>query len=337
MSDLMNSNVRPAVDQKVIELVKADKVRRRSARARYRDRSRVAFVVHSFNRISNIEQLAGSLRKLGDHELIVCEDGSLDGSHAKWMSYLNRPNDFLIHSNDLHEIRASDRAIRFARAEIVCLVQDDDVIPCNSAWLNAAVTQFDAHPALAIVGGFMGFGSFHPDPKNAKPIWGPAPFQFVHHVNIGPYFIRKEHYERLGGWDYSFSRVGEPGICFESELCLRAWLKGYRVGYHFVPFKGPAGHYSLNGGTMLFSGTARRRNQLRNQRKIYELYKDNEGRIDRLVRNANRCAGMLGPRARPEKAAMSANGHNGTSRLTATSGARPRGQGRGRSDARISR
>src|SRR5690242_5650147 len=125
----MNSKAVPVVNQKVIELVKADKARRRYARARYRDRSRVAFVVHSFNRISNIEQLACGLRKMGDHELIVCEDGSLDGSHARWMSYLNRPNDFLIHSNDLHEIRISDRAIRFARAEVVCLVQDDDVIP----------------------------------------------------------------------------------------------------------------------------------------------------------------------------------------------------------------
>ena len=53
------------------------------------------------------------------------------------MSYLDRPNDFLIHSNDLHEIRILDRAIRFARAEIVCLVQDDDLIPRDGAWLEA--------------------------------------------------------------------------------------------------------------------------------------------------------------------------------------------------------
>ena len=47
--------------------------------------------------------------------------------------------------------------------------------------------------------------------------------------------------EKLGGWDYDYSRVGEPGICFDNELCFRAWQNGYRVGYSFVPFKGAPG------------------------------------------------------------------------------------------------
>src|SRR5918996_3303500 len=135
-----------AVDREMIERVKADKRRRRSSASAYQDRPRLAFVVHSFNRIANIEQLIGGLRGLGEHELIVCEDGSLDGSHEKWMSYLDRPNDFLIHSNDLHEIRILDRAIRFARSEIVCLVQDDDKIPQGTRWLHKAVRQFTKHP-----------------------------------------------------------------------------------------------------------------------------------------------------------------------------------------------
>lgn len=281
------------VDPKLIRRVKADKTRRRASSVRYRDSTRIAFVVHSFNRVSNVNSLLAGLRFLGNHELIVCEDGSLDGSREKWMSHLGRPNDFLIHSNDLHEIRILDRAIRFARAEIICLVQDDDHIPRKTGWLNTALKHFNTYPKLAIIGGFMGFRSFHPQPEKAKPLWGPAPFQFVHHVNIGPYFIRKQHYEALGGWDYSFSRVGEPGICFDNELCLRAWINGYQVGYSFVPFKGPPGHYSLNGGTILFSGKVRRRNQLRNQKKIFAMYVKHTKRIDRLVREAKRSAGLL--------------------------------------------
>jgi glycosyltransferase involved in cell wall biosynthesis len=128
-----------AVDREMIERVKAEKRRRRASPNDYQDRPKLAFIVHSFNRISNIEQLVGGLRGLGEHELIVCEDGSLDGSHEKWMSYLDRPNDFLIHSNDLHEIRILDRAIRFARSDIVCLVQDDDLIPRDTDWLEAAL------------------------------------------------------------------------------------------------------------------------------------------------------------------------------------------------------
>jgi len=229
-----------AVDREMIERVKADKRRRRSSAVKYQDRPRLAFIVQSFNRVSNIEQLIDGLRGMGQHELIVCEDGSLDGSREKWTSYLDRPNDFLIYSNDLHEIRILDRAIRFARADIVCLVQDDDLIPRETNWLLSALGQFSAHPRLAILGGFMAFESFDPDPAKAKRIWGGDEFRFVHHVNIGPYFIRRGSYEALGGWEHSFSEVGEPGIGFDNELCLRAWMNDYQVGYSFVPFKGPS-------------------------------------------------------------------------------------------------
>jgi hypothetical protein len=276
-----------AIDPELIERVKAPTAVRLSAPLQYRNSSRMGFVVHSFNRAGNIGQLHDGLRRMGDHELIVCDDGSEDGSREKWASCLDRPNDFLILSNDLHEIRILDRAIRFAHADVVCLVQDDDVIPEETDWLEFGLRQFETYPKLAIVGGFMGFRSFDPDPAKAKRIWGDAPFQFVHHVNIGPYFIRKEHYVALGGWDFSFSRAGEPGICFDNELCLRAWVRGYQVGYRFAPFKGPAGRYPLDGGTALFSPELRRRNQVRNQDRISLMYAEYSQRIDELVDAAN--------------------------------------------------
>jgi glycosyltransferase involved in cell wall biosynthesis len=275
------------VEQATIDRVKADKEKRASSAWTYQDWPHLAFVVQSFNRVSNIEQLVGGLRALGNHELIVCEDGSLDGSRDKWMSYLDRPNDFLIHSNDLHEIRILDRAIRFARADIVCLVQDDDFVPRETGWLDAALACFAEHPRLAILGGFMGFESFDPDPAKAKRIWGGDTFRFVHHVNVGPYFVRRLSYEALGGWDYSFSEVGEPGICFDDELCLRAWMNDFQVGYRFVPFKGPAGHYDPDGGTVLFSNEIRVRNSVRNSATIFAKYGPHADRIDRLVSAAN--------------------------------------------------
>jgi glycosyltransferase involved in cell wall biosynthesis len=275
------------LDSAMIERVKADKEKRRSSSGAYQDRPRLALILQSFNRISNIGQLIDGVRSLGDHELVVCEDGSLDGSHEEWMSHLTRPNDFLIHSNDLHEIRILDRAIRFARAEIVCLVQDDDLIPRNTDWLDAVLQQFVNDPKLAIVGGFMGFDSFDPDPAKAKRIWGGSHFRYVHHVNIGPYFIRRSCYEALGGWEYSFSEVGEPGIGYDNELCIRAWLNDYHVGYSFVPFKGPAGHYPANGGTVLFSNDVRVRNSVRNSETIFRRYGPHAEEIDGLVAAAN--------------------------------------------------
>jgi glycosyltransferase involved in cell wall biosynthesis len=275
------------VDPLVIERVKAAKARRASSNERYIERPSVAFVVHSFNRVSNVNALLAGLRQVEDHELIVCDDGSLDGSRKKWESLLVKPNDFLILSNDLHEIRILDRAIRFANANVVCLVQDDDQIPKGTAWLESALDKFRQYEKLAILGGFMGFNGFDTDPGNVERLWGEAPFRFVEHVNIGPYFIRRQYYEALGGWDSSFSAVGEPGICFDNELCLRAWMEGFQVGYHFVPFKGPAGVYALAGGTILFTQEVRRRNQLSNESQIFNKYAKHADRIANLVRQAN--------------------------------------------------
>ena len=247
----------------------------------------LTFLVHAFNRRDNVDQLAQGLKRAGGHEIVVCDDGSSDGSRALWRSWLTEPGEVLVFSNDLHEIRILDRAIRCASGDIVCLVQDDDQIPPGAAWLDEVLGHFRCHPDLVIVGGFMGFQGFAPDPSKVTRFWDYAPFRFVDHVNIGPYFVRRSAYEALGGWDHSFSAVGEPGICFDNELCLRAWLHGFTVGYRFVPFKGAPGVYARDGGTVLFSATARRRNQLRNEQAIFARYGAEQSLIAARVARAN--------------------------------------------------
>lgn len=250
----------------------------------------ISFIVHSFNRVGNLEQLATGLGRYKPREIIVCDDGSLDGSREKWRSRLSGPNEFMIHSNDLHEIRILDRALSFAASDVVCLIQDDDTIPADMDWVDAAIKQFRQKPNLAIIGGFMGFNSCSKSPIESRDtsIWGKSKFQYVWHVNIGPYFIRRSHYLSLGGWDYRFSGAGEPGIGFDSELCLRAWVSGFQVGYMFVPIKGLAEHYSLEGGTMLFAKDRRLRNQWRNHKMFHKKYNKHDRRISELVNTANK-------------------------------------------------
>ena len=49
-------------------------------------------------------------------------------------------------------------------------------------------------------------------------------------INQGPIAIRTDVYRSLGGFNFSYSEVGKPGIHFETELSLRMWESGWRVG-----------------------------------------------------------------------------------------------------------
>jgi hypothetical protein len=64
-------------------------------------------------------------------------------------------------------------------------------------------------------------------------------------------------------------------------------MNGYQVGYSFVPFKGPAGHYPADGGTVLFSNDIRVRNSVRNSDTIFARYGRYAEQIDALVEEAN--------------------------------------------------
>ena len=64
-------------------------------------------------------------------------------------------------------------------------------------------------------------------------------------------------------------------------------MAGYQVGYSFVPFKGPAGHYPADGGTFVFSPDTRVENSVRNSDTIFRRYGPHADRIDELVAAAN--------------------------------------------------
>jgi len=207
----------------------------------------VTVIVQSFNQERNIPVLESRLRRTCADELVVCEDGLIDGSHEEWLRRLVHPNDFLLHSNDIHEIRSYGRAIAYARGEIVCLMQDDDRPPKDGTWLRRAVEVFDNYPELAVLGGWCGFDEYFAVEYNAPwlPSWAGTipwadphsglPLMFVENVNIGPYLVRKHIYDELGGFDLRFSPPGEPGITFEAEFCYRAWRHGYQVALTDIP------------------------------------------------------------------------------------------------------
>jgi glycosyltransferase involved in cell wall biosynthesis len=285
-----------------IEDIKSYKERQRLAGHAYLDHPTVSVIIQSFNQVRNVAALERRLRLTCADELIVCEDGSIDGSHDAWLRRLVYPNDFLIHSNDVHEIRSYARAIAFARGDIVCLMQDDDRPPRDGTWLAKAVRLFEHYPRLAVLGGWCGFDDYFAIEYNAP--WLPSgagripsvdphtgvPLVFVENVNIGPYLLRKRVFDQIGGFDLSFSRPGEPGITFEAEFCYRAWRNGHQVALTDIPVKLRSDEeaYILPGGTSLWGHEARIRNERANKQRIRELYEAELPLIRAAVRTANR-------------------------------------------------
>src|SRR5262249_14575211 len=120
------------------------------------DHPSLSLILLSFNHRQNIVPILERLRRIPPDELIVCDDGSVDGSEQVWLRRLTQPNDFVVRSNDLHEIRAYNRAVDLARGDIVCVLQDDDIPPEDGTWVAQALGLFERHERLGILGGFLG-------------------------------------------------------------------------------------------------------------------------------------------------------------------------------------
>jgi glycosyltransferase involved in cell wall biosynthesis len=283
-------------------------LRRSSAGAAYNPNPRVSAIVQVFNRRSTIEVLIRRLQSLPIDELIVIDDGSLDGTNRKAMSLLTRKNDFLLRANDLFEVRTYDRALSMARGRYAILLQDDDLPPAEPQWVAQAVALFEGDPKLLILGGRTAATLLVPDPvaagedpayqvhgkiggrpgvNKAENVDAPAlrrdgiPFQYAMTICRAPMWVRRADFLSEIGIDQAFA----PYMCDDSDGCLRAWRKGWRVGLYRAGFR------NLDEGGMRLFNAARTRDQVkRNYRILYERHMDliQDGSLAREIAELNR-------------------------------------------------
>lgn len=266
----------------------------------YLERPRLSLILLSFNHRGNIPALAAGLAASGADEVIVCDDGSIDGSERDWQQRLTRPNDFLIRSNDIHDSRIYNRAADLARGDLIAILQDDDLPPASDEWVRDALALFERYPQLAVLGGHQGWSldfTKPPDRVHRRAVYGyreaqrfgyaqdipfrdPAshrPFMFVQGVSIGPIFYRRHVYRELGGFSLDYSVAGEVGMLVDHELSLRAWLAGYHVAvYGPAPFR----RYVGGQGTLMFGGETRARNLMRSFERLHGCYGARAAGID---------------------------------------------------------
>jgi len=201
-------------------------------------------IVQYFRRREGIKPIAENFNAVGSKLEVIINDDSMSEGDA-WITAL-QGNAFVAYCHDVHEIRGYNRLSRFASANYIAAMQDDDV-PKDTAWVRRATSLFKNHPRLAMLGGFRGrmdVGN-HFD-KGTGQMWGKkygphylpiplqdkqagVPYMPMYKVNAAPLVYDKRVFSELGGFNYNFSCVGDSGIDFDFEYSIRLWKMGYVV------------------------------------------------------------------------------------------------------------
>jgi len=249
---------------------------------KYNNQPIISFIIQSHNKSLEVKHIVTKLRNVPGSEIIVIDDGSKI-NHTKAISgFLQGTNEFMIRANDLYENIMYDRTIRFANGKYIALLQDDNAFD-NLSWVDDAIDYFSKYQHLVILGGNGGLDFEILSKDNAHDIpykeYFSKDFSFVHIVNRAPMWINKKLFdEKLKNIDFNFA----PFQYDDCELCLRAWLNGLQVGWYNAGFK------SLSAGGMRIWNTLFTQEQcIRNQKLLYDMYKDKKEILDALVNDSN--------------------------------------------------
>jgi len=249
---------------------------------------KVTSIVSSYNHVENIPHIAFPLSHIDAIEQIIAvDDASQDDSYFSWKEHLTRKYDMVLLTNGIHQLRSYNLAASIAKGDILLFMHDDDLLPSTKdVWLYTALSFFQSHPRLCVLGGLAGemtpgweFGEEETDNSESYtyqiPFLNPdtkIPFMFVSAVWSAPLFIRSSCWRELGPFEEKLAPIGEPAIWLDVEYSLRAWTNGWQVGLFHAPFKrGVGGH-----GTLRTEEKASLRHHylLQNQRFVQRKYGD---------------------------------------------------------------
>ena len=234
----------------------------------------MSFVLSNHNMSGKTIKIVNDLRQFRNAEIVVLDDGSTHDHTRALLDHLNGVNEFVLHANDLFDVIVFNRTLGFAQGEFVAIIQDDDEYK-GKEWARQAMEIFHSDPKLAVLGGrdwlFVSGGG-------VIEVGSSGPFRYVQAVNAAPLWLRRNAFLELGGFGEEFA----PMLWHETDLCMRAWMSGYHVGWY------------KSGASICSTNTQERRSQKaaiegQSTRKNFDLIMSKYGSaLDRVQKMADR-------------------------------------------------
>ena len=250
---------------------------------------RVSFAVQYFKRPNLVQKIATQLVGYAIKynfavEVLINDDSATE--IQEWHEALEQIPHAIVCTGNVHEIRGYNRLALMSRAQIVAVIQDDDLPPTEPNWLIQAEDNFYEHKKLALIAGLVGQIQGGPDTGR----WGKQrgrhvkqipyydskgrPFMFVSWANIGPFVLKRDAFLSTGMFHDSYSCRGDPGIGFDYEYGIRLWRNNKEVALQIMQFRYHVGA-SRSSGTRSSTSMKTRRDSIesRNTKLIHHVHK----------------------------------------------------------------
>jgi GT2 family glycosyltransferase len=199
---------------------------------------KVSFIIPLYNRLDLtrpcLESLRATLPAGLDHEILLVDDGSTDGTR-EWIQTLGTPYRVFLNERNLGYAGTNNRGAAAATGDILALLNSDLIL--TRRWLEPMLATLRRAPRAGIVGnvqsraatGELDHIGFAVE-LTGKPchdasrlwLWAPWRSRETPAVTAACLLVQRDLFLRLRGFDEGFRNGGE-----DVDLCFRARALGY--------------------------------------------------------------------------------------------------------------
>ncbi len=258
---------------------------------------KVSFIIPLYNRLDLtqpcLESLQATLPPGLDHEIILVDDGSTDGTR-EWIQTLAAPFRVLLNEHNLGYAGTNNRGGAAATGDILALLNSDLVL--TPGWLEPMLATLRHKPRAGIVGNVqfrattgeldhIGFqvgltGKPHHD-ESYHWLWAPWRSRETAAVTAACLLVPRDLFLQLRGFDEGFRNGGE-----DVDLCFRARALGRTC--HVALHSRIRHHVSASPG--------RKRHDEQNSRRLAHRWREEFLRLNRRLAGLFWCHEYIGAR-----------------------------------------